>query len=168
MELNNFTINDLLNIDLQSNEVKKYLEALDLYGVNFATLEPVETSIVENFIKNYPPENHRSAYYNAISVVTFGLLFFNKEKILDSVIDAADIEKLLLEKTNFYHGFLGAIFKPEFKIAMDVSDPIEFAINHNSKLFLTIKKEYDILKHKDNLNESLAIKDISKPKSHKL
>jgi hypothetical protein len=173
MELKNLDINHILHLDVHSTEVNKWMEVCGLTkAINAATFEPSKESILESFIRQYPPTQHRYDYYNCISVITFGILFTNREKILESDITLDKFKDLLLNTTSFYYDFLNDHFKKSFIDAMEEDHNIHYLVTHtvnnivdkNSNAWLKIKSEYDFLKLNSDLAENMEKKSIGKNK----
>lgn len=176
MEIKKFTLDELLNINVQSNEIKNWLELLDLYGMSRTTLKTLEESTLERFIKTYPPENNTIAYYDTVHIIIFGLLFFNKDKILEKNVSIDKIGQLLSQQKNFYDEILSQHFKESFKIAMDEDNPVDYYIAYivkilkekNNSLWLRIKKDFESTKMAEELDGTLNTNKTKMKKSLKV
>lgn len=171
MELNTFTIDDILKLDLQSKEVMDWVKLCKLYGINAATFEPAPESILENFIRKYPPEKYRWDHLNMVSILGFGLAYFNREKILDDNINLDELKTAFLKEKKFCDEVLYSYFQDKFNDYGDNNDPVEGTINNilkdvrnsSNSAWLRIKSEHDALKLKESLDEKQGSK-VKKPK----
>jgi hypothetical protein len=173
MELQNFKLDDISNLDLQSNEVKNWMDLCQLTNaINAATFDPSKETILESFIRKYPPIQHRIDYYNTINVLTFGLLFTNRKEVLEKDIKLNEFEDLLLKATPFYYEFLDNHFKKSFIESMDKDHDIAYFIHHivkhmaekHNDSWLKIKTQYEFIKLNSDLSENLEKKHLQKKK----
>lgn len=159
MKLKKFAIQDILNLDVNSREIQDWIELCDLQGIDEKTfvVDPNAPSLLEKFINNYPPKNDFLNNHLLMVITTFGLLYFNKEEVLECHMKV--LKEALLNEKSFYNEISYNHFKDEVIDDRNIEQVIDhfFVRLEGAKqdVSLKIKKDYEAIKLKKFLDSTL-------------